>query len=52
MTAGVKAELTEALRSQGNPWYQAVIPVTQNVFMFIFLNHNYEKIKLWVSKGL
>ena len=36
VTAGVKAELTEALRSQGNPWYQAVIPVTQNVLMFIF----------------
>ena len=36
VTAGVKAELTEALRSQGNPWYHAVIPVPQNVFMFIF----------------
>lgn len=36
VTAGVKAELTEALRSQGNPWYPAVIPVPQNVFMFIF----------------
>ena len=34
--AGGKAELTQALRSQGSTWYQMVIPMIQNVFIFIF----------------